>query len=203
MSFQQKIKDDLVEIKNSLIPFLRHPMTEIKHSPDWTWHRIFLLQILITASTGFLAALVDRKSAFSLIASLIVSPILTLLMLGISSLFFYYCFQIFASHTVSFRKLFTIVLFANIPQFIFQILNGFVPPITLVGMAFTALLLLVGFVENLKVDRKLVVRLLAALYAIFFAVWIANLISNSHLEKNWHAEKEREREETPEVQLGK
>lgn len=199
MSFKEKLKTDLKEIKNVLIPFLRHPMTEIKSLPDWAWHRIFLFQIIITASTGVLAALVDRKSTFSVIASMIVSPILTLLMLGISSLFFYYCFQIFASHTVSFRKLFTIVLFANVPQFIFQILNGFVPPITLIGMAFTALLLLVGFVENLRVDRKLVIRLLAALYAIFFAVWLANLVSNSHLEKNWHSEKD----EAPEVELGK
>ncbi len=199
MSFQEKIKSDLIEIKNFLIPFLRHPMEEIKAVPDWTWHRIFLLQILITASTGVLGACVERKSTFSIITSLIVSPILTLLMLGISTLFFYYCFQIFANHTVSFRKLFTVVLFANIPQFLFQIVSGYVPPISLVGMALTALLLLVGFVENLKVDRKLVLRVLVALYAIFFSLWIWNSIANSHIEKTWH----NDRDESPEVELGK
>jgi hypothetical protein len=198
MSFQDQVKSDLIEIKNILIPFLRHPMTGVKHIPDWPWHRIILLHVLITGSAGVLAALVERKSSFSIIASLIASPILTALILGISTLFFYYCFQIFANQTVSFRKLFTIVLFANIPQFVFQIIAGYVPPITLVGMAFTALLLLVGFVENLHVDRKLVIRLLIALYAIFFALWISNMISNSHIEKTWHSD----RDAAPEVQLG-
>jgi len=198
MTNKKQFLSDLVEIKNALVQFLRHPMTEIKHIPDWDWRRLIFVQVMITATTGALANLIERKTTLSVLSGIFISPILTLITLMVSTLFFYYCFQIFAEKTVSLRRLFTVILFANIPQFIFQMISGYFSPATLIGMGFTAFLLLVGFVENFSLNRKLVIRMIAALYTLFFCLWIWNRIATSRMDRSWN----NETIEAPEVHLG-
>jgi hypothetical protein len=174
-------------------------MIEIKHLPDWDWRRLLFLQISVTAATGAMAGLIDKKISLSILVGLITMPMLTLITLMVATLFFYYCFQIFAAKTISIRKLFTVILFANIPYFIFQVLAGYVPPISLIGLAFAGILLLVGFVENFQLDKKLVIRIIGSLYALIFCLWIWEQISSSRWEKSWNSE----RYDAPEVELGK
>jgi len=191
---------EALEVKQHVVRFLRHPLVEIKQIPDWTWGRVIGLQIAVAATTGALTGLIEKKNSFSIIAGLMLAPILTMITLGISVLFFYYCFQIFAEKTVSARRLFTLVLFANIPQFIFQIAASYVPPITVVGIAFTAYLLLIGFVANFQIDKKLALKMIVTLSAIFFGLWAWDQASkSSRWEKSWSSD----RIEAPEVELGK
>jgi hypothetical protein len=187
------------EIQQALIRFLRHPLSEMRSLPDWDWQRLLLLHFFITASTGVLSGLTGPRVFGGILSGLFFKPVVTLIILAISSLFFYYCFQIFAGKTVAPRQLFTVILFANIPQFIFQVLEVLVPPIVLVGMAFTAFLLLVGFVENFKLDRRLASRIIAFIYVLFFTLWMWNKISTSQIEKSWKADSD----DAPAVELGK
>lgn len=191
--------NEILDTKRVLLRFLRHPVREIRSLPDWDWRRILFLQISVTAFTGALAGLIDKKISLSILVGLFTMPLLTLISLSISTLFFYYCFQIFANLTVSLRKLFILILFANIPYFIFQVLAGYVPPITLVGLAFTAFLLLVGFVDSFRIEKKLAVRIIGSLYALIFCLWILEQVNSTRWEKNWNSDSY----EAPEVELGK
>lgn len=194
---KDQLRQEIIESKNVLLQFLRHPLVQMKQMPDWTWKRLFLVLIIIASGTGGLAGFLEKKIILSIIAGLILTPILTAIQITVASVFFYYLFQIFADKTVSFRQLFTVVLFAFIPQLVLNIAVGYVPPIALVGMLFTALLLIVGFVENFQLSRKLVLRMVAILYVIFFLIWIWGRISSSKLETTWH-----EQNNAPEVHLG-
>jgi uncharacterized protein YacL len=188
------------EVKRHILQYLRHPIEEIKHIPDWSWPRVIGLQVILAGATGALTGLMEKKLLFSVVASLFVSPILTMIPLAIATLFFYYCFQIFAEKTVSLRCLFTLILFANIPQFIFQIVAVYVPAITVIGMAYTAYLLWIGFVANFQIDRKVAMKMIGTLYALFLAFWIwGQVSSSSRWERSWNSE----RVEAPEVELGK
>lgn len=191
---------EALEVKQHLVRFLRHPVTEIKNIPDWSWGRVLGLQVSLAAVTGALAGLVEKKISLSIIVGLFISPILTLITLGISTLFFYYCFQIFAEKTVSVRRLFTLILFASIPQYIFQIVSSYVPPITLVGMAFAAYLLLVGFVENFQIQKKMALKMIVTLYVLFFLIWFSDQASKM---ERWNRSWGPDRIEAPEVELGK
>lgn len=191
------LKNEIREIKSYLIPFLKNPMVQIKSIPDWTWTRLIWLQMCLAAGTGALTGLVEHKISWSIILGAFVSPILTLITLSVASLFFYYCFQIFSERTLHTRKLFTVVLLANIPQFIFQIVASYIPPIYLVGLAFTGILLLVGLVENFQLDKKLTIKIISVLYAIFLTLWVWNRISamkSDHWDRS---------ENIPAVELGK
>ena len=197
--FSEEVINEILDTKRVLLQFLRHPLKEIKNLPEWDWRRLLFLQISVTAACGALAGLIDKKISISILVGLITMPMLTLVSLMVSTLFFYYCFQIFASKTISIRRLFTVILFANIPYFIFQILAGYLPPISLVGLAFTAVLLLVGFVENFQIDRKLAIRIIGSLFALIFVLWIWEQVNSSRWERTWNSD----RYEAPEVELGK
>lgn len=196
--FSQEVIDQILDTKKVLLLFLRHPVKEVKKLPNWPWPRLIFLQISVTAFAGLAAGIIDKKMFFSIVAGLITMPILTFISLMISTLFFYYCFQVFASTTLSLRRLFTLLLFANIPYFIFQILSGLVPPITLVGLAFTGFLLIVGFVENFYLNKKLVIRIVAALYAVIFCMWMWEKITSTQWDKSWRSETY----QAPPVELG-
>jgi len=172
-------------------------MSEIVKIPDWSWQRLLLFQIVFTMATGALGGLISLH-IFSIITQMILVPILTLITLSVSCLFFYYSFQIFADRTLGYRQLFGTVFFANIPFFIFQIVSIYLPPVSLVGLAFTAMLLVVAFVDRFMIPKKIVVRLIGALYVVFIAIWIGQKIEGSKMDKSWRAE----RTQAPEVKLG-
>ena len=199
MSRKDHLLKEFYEVKNFLIHFLRHPIMEIKNVPDWHWYRLIGVHCALSALAGALGGLVDKKFSFLIIAGFFYKPILTLTSLAIGTLFFYYIFQIFLQKTVSIRRLFTLVMLASIPQLLFEIVSGYVPPISLVGMAFTALLLLVGFSENFQIEKKFVVRILSGLYALFFLLWVWQRVNSARMEQTWNLE----RHIAPKVELGK
>ncbi|MEZ0392263.1 MAG: YIP1 family protein [Pseudobdellovibrionaceae bacterium] len=199
MNRKEQILNEAYEIKRTLIQFLRRPMSEIKRVPEWPWPRLLALEVIVAGLTGSLASLILQKSVVSAIFGFFFAPFVTLITLAIMTLFFYYSFQIFAEKIISPRQIFTVVLFASIPQLILRIIDGYVPPITLVGMAFTAFLMLVGFVENFQIQKKMAIRLIGVLYAILLTIWIWNQVSSSRMESNWS----HDRIEAPEVELGK
>ncbi len=187
----------LENLIKSLIKFLRHPLHEIKHVPDWTWPELIVAQLGVTALTGALTGLVGRN-VLGVFTGLILTPILTMVTIAVSTLFFYYLFQVFAGKTLPFRRLATLVFFANLPFFVFQVLSGIVPPISLIGFAFTAVLLIVGLTENFLLPRQLVMRIIAGLYVAIFLVWIWGRWDSLQIERSWKSPSI----DAPEVQLG-
>ncbi|MFN7453330.1 MAG: YIP1 family protein [Pseudobdellovibrionaceae bacterium] len=188
-----ELKHQLEVYRSQLVRFLRNPIQEIKNVPQWSWNDILLFTGLITAAVGLLAGIVE-KNVFMVISF----PLLTLILTGVAALFFYYGFQIFAGKTISVRQIFLLLIFANIPFFIFQIGASLIPPLILVGFAFTALLLIVGFTENFQIPRKVVVRFMAALYLVIAFIWIVQMIESSRLIKSL----QKDDFEAPEVHLG-
>ena len=145
----QNLLADLREIFLALQNYLKHPVQEIRKLPNWEWRRLIIAQVIVTMISGALAGLIHH-SLFAVFLNLIFMPTVTLITVFISSLFFFYTFQIFSERIIEFRLIFTAVFFANVPFFIFQIIMVFFPPILLVGLAFTALLLIVAFVDNFQ-----------------------------------------------------
>lgn len=198
MSSQFISPDHLKKLSMSLIAFLKNPLQEIKNPPDWNWKELLVMQGLTTAASGAVTGLVS-KSLLGIFGGVFLTPILTLITLTISSLFFYYIFQILAGKTLDFRRLMILVFFANLPFFLFQMISSLIPPVSLIGLAFTSLLLIVGLVENFKLPRPLVSRVIAALYVVIFMVWIWGRWDSLQVESKFNSQKL----DAPEVHLGR
>lgn len=50
------------------------------------------------------------------------------------------------------------------------------PLLTLLGILVTGILLIVGFVENLQVPKKPLIKIMMGLFAIYFIFWIISSI---------------------------
>ncbi|CAE79434.1 Yip1 family protein [Bdellovibrio bacteriovorus] len=170
------------EVIRYIINYLRHPVEKIKTLPDWNWPLLIMTLVALSILSGVLTGLVP-PNFFRIMGGIIVSPMVAAVTTFIGSLFIYYYFQVFEKRTCSLRKIFTLVLFANIPFFIFQVGSELLPPITLLGFAFTALLMAVGLTENFQMEKRRALRLVTILFAIVFIIWLWNRIDISRLER--------------------
>lgn len=170
------------EVFNYIANYLRHPVEKIKHLPEWSWTVLLITVIVVSMVSGVITGLVP-PNFFRVMGGIIISPLVGITTTFIGSLFIYYYFQVYEKRTCSLRKIFTLVLFANIPFFIFQVGSELIPPITLVGFAFTALLMAVGLTENFQMDKRRSIRLVTILFAIVFILWLWNRIDISRLER--------------------
>lgn len=170
------------EVFNYIANYLRHPVEKIKHLPDWSWTVLLITVIVVSMVSGVITGLVP-PNFFRVMGGIIISPLVGITTTFIGSLFIYYYFQVYEKRTCSLRKIFTLVLFANIPFFIFQVGSELIPPITLVGFAFTALLMAVGLTENFQMDKRRSIRLVTILFGIVFILWLWNRIDISRLER--------------------
>lgn len=173
-------KDHVKQVFNYIIHYLRHPVERIKSLPDWNWATLIVTLIIVSMGSGILTGLVP-PNFFRLMGGIIISPIVGVVTAFVGSLFIYYYFQVFEKRTCAFRRIFTLTLLANIPFFVFQIGAEVIPPITLVGFAFTALLMAVGLTENFQMEKRRALRLVTVLFAVVFIIWLWNRIDISRM----------------------
>lgn len=164
-------KSDFVEYKNYLIKFLKQPLTEINSLPDWPWEKLLVFQIIVTGSCGAISAVLE-KSFLGILGRVIMTPISSLIVIGATTFLFFYLLQIVFQLVVTFKNLYTLILFSSIPFFILQILSSLVSPIILISLAFTALLLIKGITETYKLPKKVILKLVGGFYLALILMWL-------------------------------
>jgi hypothetical protein len=73
----------------------------------------------------------------------------------------------------------SLVCLAVVPYFLFHSVSGYLPPIDLLGFAFTCVLLIVGLVEQFGLERRLCSKLVGSMAIVFFIVWMVSQIRTS------------------------
>ncbi len=175
-------KNELPTLFGYLWELVRNPVQEIKKLPEIQWPTLIAFQFCLSLMSVVVSNLL-APFAISL-TNVLISLVIAILATGLVSLFFYYFFLILYSRKLDFIKVFTLVLFAHIPFAIFHLAAYFFPPADLIGLAISALLMVVGLVENFQVPRKLATQLMIACYSIFFIYWAAQLITMREQHQN-------------------
>lgn len=174
MSFQQ-FKEIFLQALLALPRFLKNPIQGMKDLPEWDWPVILALQAALGLICGMLAAFLSG-SLILIITSIIIAPLSTLAMNLILSGFFYYTFLFFFKSEVSFKLIVTHLLFASIPVLICNVVSPVIPFVGVIGVIASALLLYVGFRENLRADDKKLKILLGGLVGIYILSLIFQLV---------------------------
>lgn len=175
--FEEKLIKKTIEVSKVLLDYLKNPIEGIKFIPDWGYRTLLFVLLSVAMISGLTTGLIGL-SFLKILNGLIVLPVMACLMITVGTIFFYYSFQIFFNSTVPIKKLVTLLIFANIPFFIFQIVSDFIPPITLIGLAFTSFLLIVGFVEHFSFAKVKVMRLVGAVYVVIALYGIYHTVKN-------------------------
>lgn len=167
-----KIKDRLLTLAN----FFKHPLHKMKELPDWPWQELIFLLGAFGAACGALQGIFTGRF-LNIIAGIIFLPIMVTVFVGLFSAFFYYVFLYFYRREYNFRIIFTNVMFASLPALVLSILSPLLTPLNLIGFLAAALLLVVGFSENLKLPKAKISKLIAGLCLIYIIFWIYSSIS--------------------------
>jgi multisubunit Na+/H+ antiporter MnhE subunit len=185
----KRFRQELGDLHRFLKEFLRHPIQGIRQTPPLSWPALFSLQAGAAMVSGALLGVMSH-SFIDFLLGLIIFPISSVILSFVFALFIYYFFSLFHSTFLEFRRLYGIIVLANLPYFIFHVASGFLPPIDLVGFAFASALLIVGLVEQFSLERKTVIRLIGALYLIFFLIWAVSLVRSSNQDSQHHRDLE-------------
>jgi hypothetical protein len=173
-----KYKERLREIILFLPNFFKSPINGMKTLPNWDWLTIISLQVLFAATVGLLSGLI-MGTWISIVFQPFTSS-LSALFIGFSGAgLFYYFVLFYLNRKVDFLRLYTMVALATLPMIALRILSIVGPPVTLIGFAITCLLCSVGLVENFAIERKVAIRLLGSIYALFAIVWATGVIVSS------------------------
>lgn len=176
-----QIENQLKDALTYLSQFVRRPIEQMSKLPDWTWLQIFLVLSLSSLLSGVLMGLVSQK-IYHFLFGLFIFPLISLITQFVMGCFFFYYFQVFERRSVEFKKIWILVILSNLPFFLFQIISDLVPPMTLLGMAFSGMLLVVGLKENFAVEKKRALTLVGSLFFVVFSVWLWNRIDILRLE---------------------
>lgn len=177
MSYWQTFQTEIVATKHFFLNYLKNPVEAVRRLPDWKWPTIVITNVLTASGSGALAGLVGAN-ALQIAIGAFLFPITSTLSMIVAGSFIYYSSLLFFGKTPAARPLFTLLVIAHFPFMIFHTVSRLLPPIDLLGLAFTFLLLIVGLVDNFKLPRKGTIRLISAVYLVFFLVWIGTQISS-------------------------
>lgn len=176
----QLTRQQLTQIHLIILKFLRHPIDQITTIPNWNWLTLALVQTSIAAASGVLSGLVSR-SFINILFGLFIFPITAVIAVLVVASFLYYTILFFQKKEVSYRKIVTIVIFANIYFLIVRTLSPLIPAIDLIGAGVSAAIMIVGMSDNFGLDRKFVIRVVSTLYAIVLISWITRMIRESEV----------------------
>ncbi|MCX7977970.1 MAG: hypothetical protein N2578_03105, partial [Bdellovibrionaceae bacterium] len=104
-------------------------------------------------------------------------PALTAIMGALLAVFLYYYFQVFEKRLVEYLRLLTLVYIANFIFLLFHIPAHYFPFADLIGLAFAAILLVVGLTENFALSRERSLRVIGVLFGMVVLIWLTEKVS--------------------------
>ncbi|MBX3022384.1 MAG: hypothetical protein KF799_11990 [Bdellovibrionales bacterium] len=158
--------------------FFKNPIQGMRTLPAWDWPTILILQGAFAAVCAILTSAVARN-LLGMFTGIVIGPITQLLLISISSGFFYYTFMFFFGREIPYRQIYITLIFAAIPGLIANIISPILPPAMMVGGIASIGLLYVGFVSNFYLDRMKVRNLLGALLIIYAAMWAVQIFKSN------------------------
>lgn len=159
-----------------LFQFIKNPIEGMRHLPQWEWPILLTFQAAMAAVAGAGAGFV-AKSISGVFTGLIFVPVSNALISSVVAGFFFYTFMFVFNQPVNFLRMYTHVVFAQIPALAIYCLTPLLPPLVLLGPAAAGLLLIVGFTDNFGLERKKATKFIGTVFAIFCILWILNSIN--------------------------
>ena len=167
----------LRELPRVLIQILKDPLGTVRRPLDFSWPLIIVILAAAALVSGAVAGTIAHSIADFLVG-VFVFPITSVIAAFVFGFFIYYFFSLFRSTFLDFRRLMSLVCLAVVPYFLFHSISSYLPPIDLLGFAFTCVLLIVGLVEQFGLERRLCSKLVGAMGVLFFVVWMVSQIRN-------------------------
>ncbi|MDZ4676168.1 MAG: YIP1 family protein [Oligoflexia bacterium] len=171
----QDIKARIREVVFFLPQYLKNPVDGIKRVPSWDWTTVIILEVLISAACGLLGGIVARH-ILSVLGGIIVGPVMGLIMSVVLSGILYYAGLFILKTELEYKKIFIVVVLAQIPAQIIGVLSPISRAVTPFAILISALLITVGLVDNFMLEKKRVTKIVGTLTGIVLIFWIYSAV---------------------------
>ena len=168
-------KQELKKVLDYLLMYLKNPVQAIRFLPEWQWPTLLAVIGSAAAISGTVAGILQASIGQTLLG-LLIFPISATISVAIISGFYYYsCFFLFKRKAL-YQRLFTLVILASFPTLVLNLFSAFLPPINLLGLFISSILLIVGLSDNFMIDRKSTIKLVFSVYIIYVLIWIGSIL---------------------------
>ncbi|MCB0348530.1 MAG: hypothetical protein KDD37_06820 [Bdellovibrionales bacterium] len=178
----EKFLGDLKYLSNFTLHFLRNPIEGMKSAPNLDWGQVLLLQGSLSLFSGVLAGIVSQNIIF-VVWGLLLFPLLALTISFLVSLSLHYLILFFFQKEFPVRQTFILLVLANIPFLVLRVLSPLFYTVDLVGFIIVGFLLVVGIVENYKLEKQKVIKLVFYFILFICLSWLAQY--GYSLKQDW------------------
>lgn len=172
-------KKQAIECFHTLVGFLKNPVEGIKNLPNWDWPTLVAFHLALSAACGLMGGILSIRLG-RIFSGLIVFPLSSLFIAALLTGFFYYTLLFVFHRETDFKKLATLVIFANIPFLFLSIFDYYLTPIVVFAILASGMLLIVGLTELTQLPRRKITQWIGGMMAIYVAFWIYGAISSSY-----------------------
>ncbi len=159
------------------LSFTRTPIESIKSIPSTRFRSVLIFQTILSAIFGGLTGFFSRQF-WHFWVWLFTFPIITVVVSSLLILTMLFIFKVFLRREESFFRIYRLVLASIFPFIVFFPILSYLPPLFLVCCAMSALLLIVGLVENFKIPQTTALKIVSLISLILIIVWIVNQIQS-------------------------
>jgi len=176
------LKNDLISLWYFAKSFVRHPLQSVQAEPDWDYQRSAVSLVCASVLSALVAG-IFQKSFGHTIVSVVLLPFITLIMAAIVTFVLSYLVRFVHQRQLETEKVFQVVAIAFLPFLFFRIFRTFAPPVTLLGLAATCALLIVGLTDRFLLPRKSVIKIISIFFAVYLVYWGIDLIRHANLRQ--------------------
>lgn len=162
--------------------FIRNPISTIQREESWDYQRSAVFLVLSSLLSAALAGIFQASVGHAII-SFILLPFISLAMAVMTSAILSYLIRFVHQRKLETERLFQLVVIAFFPFLIFRVFRSFAPPVTLIGLAATCALLIVGLSDRFQLPRKSVVKIISIFFALYLTYWGIDLIRHSNFRQ--------------------
>jgi uncharacterized membrane protein YozB (DUF420 family) len=136
------------------------------------WISLILFFTSMTAASGFLQGVFSAR-IWDVVIGLIVFPITATLMSAAFISLIVMGFAFFYERYVSWHRCAEVAAFAAVPYFVLHPFSAWLPLVDLVGFGLACYFLVIGISRNLNIFQDQVMRIIGAIYFLFFLIWLS------------------------------
>jgi len=185
MQQENSLQHRLKKIIQFLPGFYANPIEKIKYAIRRDWLDILLIQVLVSLVSGILTGLVEQSLIF-LFWGIFFFPILAVILSFVFALVVHYSIIIFFEIQPSLRRTYHLVVLANLPFLLIRVASPILASVDILGFVLTTFLLSVGLIEDYRLDKQKVIKLMAALCAIVIMTWLIRLGINWYINPEFN-----------------
>ncbi len=178
----ESLRDDLVVLASFGKTFSRRPLAAMQSEGEWDYQRSVVFLVLASLISGAVSGLFQSSLGHAIIGFIVLPFIVVgvslVLSVGLSALL-----RFVHHRQIETERIFQVVSMALLPFLIFRVLRSFAPPVTIIGLAATCALMIVGLTDRFQLPRRSMIKIISIIFAVYLVYWGVDMVRRANFRQ--------------------